>query len=222
MRVPVAYPQLAFAVPPDAVELLLVRHGASTPAVSGQPFPLVDGHDDPALAPEGLVQADAVAARLAAEPLSGLFVSGLRRTVQTAAPLAQRLGVEPVVVPELREVMLGDWAGGAFRIHARNRDPIAMRVFVEERWDLIPNAEPAVDFTARLRAGIERVVAATPPGTTAAVFVHGGVIGELCRQATASRPFAIVHSDNGSLTRLVRFADGRWLLRSFNEIAHLA
>jgi probable phosphoglycerate mutase len=216
-----AYPQLAFALPPDAVELLLVRHGASAHAVPGESFPLVDGHGDPPLAPEGLEQAEAVGERLAGEALSGVFVTGLQRTAQTAAPLARRLGVEPVVVQELNEVRLGDWEGGSFRIHVAHREPLAMRVLAEERWELIPNAEPAVDFAARVTAGAERVMAATPGGTTAAVFVHGGVIGELCRQATASRPFAFVHSDNASLTRLVRFADGRWLLRSFNEITHL-
>ena len=38
------------------------------------------------------------------EPLSRLFVTPLRRTQETAAPLAARLGLEPVVIPELREV----------------------------------------------------------------------------------------------------------------------
>jgi probable phosphoglycerate mutase len=47
------------------------------------------------------------------------------------------------------------------------------------------------------------------------------VIGEICRQATQSRPFAFVHADNCSITRLVVLADGRWLLRSFNDVAHL-
>ena len=36
-----------------------------------------------------------------------------------------------------------------------------------------------------------------------------------------SRPFAFIHADNGSVSRLVVFADGHWLLRSFNEISHL-
>ena len=56
----------------------------------------------------------------------------------------------------------------------------------------------------------------------AVAFAHGAVIGEICRQATSSRPFAFVHADNGSISRLVIQADGRWLLRSFNDIAHLA
>ena len=46
------------------------------------------GHGDPPLAPEGELQAQALADRLAGEDLSGLFVTPLQRTAQTAAPLA--------------------------------------------------------------------------------------------------------------------------------------
>lgn len=200
---------------------MLVRHGASQPAVPGEPFPLLDGHGDPALAPEGEVQAVHVAERLAVEPLAGLFITPLRRTAQTAEPLAAVLGVEPIVVPELREVFLGDWDGGEFRVRMAEGDPIAIQAVLEERWDVIPGAETMESFEARVRAGIEAVAAAGPDVTVAAI-VHGGVIGEVCRQATASRPFAFVHADNGSLTRLVILPGGRWLLRSFNDTAHLA
>jgi probable phosphoglycerate mutase len=199
-----------------------VRHGASQPAVLGEPFPLLDGHGNPALAPAGEEQAMLVAERLAAEPLSGLFVTTLRRTAQTAEPLAAVTGLAPVVVPELREVFLGDWDGGEFRVRMAEGDPIAIQAVVEERWEVIPGAETMEAFGARVRAGIERVVAAAGPDATVAAIVHGGVIGEVCRQATESRPFAFIHADNGSLTRLVILPGGRWLLRSFNDTAHLA
>jgi probable phosphoglycerate mutase len=54
-----------------------------------------------------------------------------------------------------------------------------------------------------------------------AAVVHGGVIGELCRQASGSRAFAFVHADNGSLTRIVLLPNGHRWVRSFNEGAHL-
>jgi 2,3-bisphosphoglycerate-dependent phosphoglycerate mutase len=125
-------------------------------------------------------------------------------------------------VPELREVHLGDWEGGLFRVKVAERDPLAMRMIAEERWDIIPGAETMEVVAARVTAGIDKVVAATGPGKVAVVFAHGGVIGEICRQATNSRPFAFVHSDNCSVSRLVRFADGRWLLLTFNDTSHLA
>ena len=216
------YPQRRFTPPPGSTEVVLVRHGASAEAVPGEPFDLLDGHADPPLAPEGRAQAAAVAERLAAEEsFSRLFVTPLQRTHQTAAPLAERTGLEPEVIPELREVLLGDWEGGELRIRAANADPLFFRILEEERWDVIPNAEPAEQFAARVRAGVERMVAATGPDASAAAVLHGGVIGEICRQATSSRPFAFTHSDNCSISRLVVLPGGRALLRSFNDTSHL-
>ena len=218
---PKHYPQRAFRLPADAVEIVFVRHGASAAAVPGVAFPSVDGRGDPPLAPEGVEQAAAAAERLRGEPVRALFVTTLQRTAQTCSPLASELGLEPVVLPELAEVHLGEWEGGEFRIRAAEGDPLVAQLLAEERWDLIPGAESPEALTARVRAGVERIVAATGPGRTAAAVVHGGVIGEICRQATESRPFAFIHADNGSLTRLVVLGDGRWLLRSFNDTAHL-
>ena len=66
------------------------------------------------------------------------------------------------------------------------------------------------------------MLAAIGPGGTGAAVLHGGVIGELCRQVTRSRPFAFIHADNCSVTRIVQFSVGHRLLRSFNDTAHLA
>lgn len=216
------YPQRRFAPPPGATEIVLVRHGASAAAVPDEPFDLLDGHADPPLAPEGVEQARAVGERLAREEaLSALFVTPLRRTQETAAPLAELTGLEPVVVPELREVLLGDWEGGELRIRAAQGDPLFFRILEEERWDVIPNAESMDSLGARVRAGLARMVEATGPDASAAAVLHGGVIGEICRQATKSRPFAFVHADNCSISRLVVMPDGRALLRSFNDGTHL-
>ena len=198
-----------------------MRHGASQAAVEGQPFELLEGQADPPLSPAGELQARAVAARLRDEPLEALYITSLCRTAQTAAPLAALTGLEPVVVPELREVHLGELDGGAFRIAVHAGDPRVAEVFAQQRWDVIEGAERMEDLAARTRAGIDRIVAATTAGATVAAVVHGGVIGELCRQASDSRPFAFTHADNGSLTRLIVFPDGRWWLRSFNETEHL-
>jgi 2,3-bisphosphoglycerate-dependent phosphoglycerate mutase len=214
------YHQHQFTPPPGATELVLVRHGASGPAVEGVPFPLLEGQSDPPLAPEGEVQARALAERLAGEPIAAVFVSPLRRTAQTAAPLVARTGAEPVVLGDLREVYLGELEG-EFRIRVANGDPLIARLWAEERWDVVPGAEPMDAFTRRVRAAADAVVAAAGPNCSAVVVSHGGVIAELCRQATGSRAFAFVNVDNASISRLVVLADGEWLLRSYNDTAHL-
>ena len=211
--------QHRFRRPPGSTELFLVRHGESEPSVLGQPFPLVDGQGDPALAPEGEAQAVCVADRLANEGIDAVYVTTLRRTAQTAAPLAERLGLEPRVEPDLRETGLGEWES-TFRHHLADRHPVAVKMFAEERWDVIPGAEPAEAFSARIRSAVERLLAAHPDQRVV-VVTHGGVIGDLVRQAVDSpRGFAFVGADNASITHLVVSAD-QWVVRRFNDTAHL-
>jgi len=100
------YRQRAFAVPADATELIVIRHGASAALEPGQSFELVGGHGDPPLAPEGREQALAVAERLHGEPLRALFVTPLQRTAQTAEPLIAATGLKPQVLEDLREARI--------------------------------------------------------------------------------------------------------------------
>jgi probable phosphoglycerate mutase len=213
------YRQSRFVAPPGAAELLLVRHGESQKAYPDKPFPLLDGHADPELAPTGRAQAERVAARLAAGQVDAIYSSGLRRTDQTAAPLARRLGRAVQQEPGLREVRLGIWEGGLFRKMVAENHPLAQRMWAQERWDVIPDAEPAGEFASRIRAAIERLAVAHP-GQRVAVFVHGGVIGQVLALASGSRPFAFLGADNASISRLVVHGE-RWIVCGFNDTAHL-
>jgi 2,3-bisphosphoglycerate-dependent phosphoglycerate mutase len=221
MSEPKRYPQRAWSLPDNATEILLVRHGASQDAVPGEPFEMIEGHGDPPLSEIGQQQARLVGARLAENPPDTLFVTILQRTAQTAQPLIDATGLQPTVIPELAEVRLGEWEGGELRFRTAHGDPLVATIWEQQRWDVIPGAEDADAFADRVRKGIEQVVAETGPGRVAAAVVHGGVIGELARQATGAPRLAFVHAENTSISRLVVFGDGRWLLRSFNDSSHL-
>ena len=214
------YRQSRFVRPPGACELLLVRHGESAPARDDRPFPLVDGHGDPELSPLGLDQAERVADRLEHEDVSAIYVTTLQRTAQTAAPLAARLGIEPRVEADLREVYLGEWEGGSFRRHVAEGHPAAIRMFTEGRWDAIPGAEPNDTFATRVRGAVDRIASAHADESVV-VVAHGGTIGRILAEASATpNGFTFVGSDNASISHIVVTPD-RWIIRRFNDTAHL-
>jgi 2,3-bisphosphoglycerate-dependent phosphoglycerate mutase len=212
--------QYRYTVPPGATDLIIVRHGESAPWRSDVEVPQWNGHGDPALAPEGREQARLLADRLQHEQIDGIYVSSLRRTSETIAPLAERLGITPVVEPDLREVYLGEWEDeGKFRRYTSQGHELALQMFAEQRWDVIPGAESTADFTTRLRRGISRIAEAHPDQRVV-VVVHGGVIGALLSMATGSEGFAFISADNASISEIVVHRD-RWIVRRFNEICHL-
>jgi probable phosphoglycerate mutase len=213
------YRQTRFVIPSGATDLLLVRHGESEPLIDDRPFPLFEGQGDPALAPEGRQQAQQVCERLARAGVDAVYVTTLRRTLQTAQPLLARLGVEPIVEPDLREVFLGEWDGGLLRKKMAELGPLARRVLDEQRWEIIPGAEPAASFSGRVDNAIRRIAAAHPDQRVV-VFAHGGVIGEVLAHATGSEPFTFAGADNGSVSQIV-VTGQRWIVRRFNDTAHL-
>jgi probable phosphoglycerate mutase len=146
-------------------------------------------------------------------------VSNLRRTHQTAAPLAGRLGLTPTEEPDLREAHMGEWEGYLWRQRIEERHPLALRMIDEQRWDIIPGAEDVDAFAARVRAALARI-ADRHRGESVAIFTHGGVIGQAIGDAVGSDPYPFNASDNGAIAQLVQTSK-RSKVRRFNDTTHL-
>jgi 2,3-bisphosphoglycerate-dependent phosphoglycerate mutase len=211
--------QIRFAPPPGSTQVILVRHGESAPLRPDEPFALVDGHGDPHLSELGQWQAERVGERLRDEPVGAIYVSTLTRTHQTAAPLARLLQIEPRVEPDLREVFLGDWEGGQYRVKAAEGHPAFIQMQTEERWDAIPGGETNESLTTRTVGVLERLHQAHADELVV-VVAHGGVIGAILAHAAKSRPFAFMGADNGSIHHLV-LTERRWIVRRYNDTGHL-
>lgn len=216
---PRTYRQVRYVAPPGATEILLVRHGESAVADLARPFPLHHGRGNPELSPEGRLQAERVAERLCGLGVEAVYVTPLRRTEETAAPLLSRLGLRPFVEPDLIEVHMGEWEGGLYRQRITERDPLALQIFEQERWDVIPGAESNASLFSRVAAAIRRIADRHPDGRVVAV-AHAVSISAVLAHATGSSPFAFVGADNGSISSLVVAGD-RFVLRRFNDTAHL-
>lgn len=111
-----------------------------------------DWRDDEArpLSSEGVAMAQVVAERLAVHPITAVYTSPSRRSIETIAPLATRLGLQPEVVPDLRErdvpavppsefdeLIRRAWAspdhapgGGESNVHAQTRGLAVLRSVV--------------------------------------------------------------------------------------------
>ena len=212
------YRQHKFERPAGATELILVRHGESRASTADDPFPLVEGRGDPELAPQGREQAIAVGEHLRRFPINAIYVTNLRRTSETAAPLCGHLGIEPQVEPDLKEVHLGEWEGGLFRIKAHENDPVFLQMQSEQRWDVIPGAEPTEELRERVSRGLKKI-AEKHPDELVVVVAHGGVIGHIIAAAAGATPFAFNGCDNGSISRIVMTQDSI-VIRGFNEVSH--
>jgi probable phosphoglycerate mutase len=208
-----------YAAPRDAARVLLARHGASASVDPDEPVAYLDGWGDPGLDAAGHREAELLADRLAPTGIDAIYTSGLRRTVETAEPLARRLGLEPRSEPRLREAHFGEWEGGVWRVRITEGHPIALQMIDQQRWDIVPGCEPVHDFAARVRAGLNEI-AARHQGEVVLVVVHGGIIGQAIAEASGGQSFPFNASDNASISELV-IDERRWRIRRFNDTAHL-
>ena len=108
--------------------VFLVRHGA-TPLTADDRFA---GSSDVPLGPEGDIQVERLADRLAAAPLAAVYSSPLRRSTATATIVGGPHGLTPVLDDGLREIDHGRWEG-------LRRDEV-QRMFPEEyaAWERDP------------------------------------------------------------------------------------
>ena len=159
-------------------ELLFIRHGETDWNLQ-QRF---QGQIDVPLNATGLAQAARLGQRLAAERYDALFSSDLVRAQQTAAPLAAAWGLQPALVPGLREQSFGVLEGlDVPTIKQRHAD--LWQQWLEHRGDFaLPGGESLRQFHTRVMAAV-RELAAAGGGRRLAIVTHGGVLDMLWRTA---------------------------------------
>ncbi len=151
--------------------LLLVRHGATTLSAEDR----FAGSTDVALSDQGRDQAARLGARLADDQLTAVYCSPMRRTIETAALIAQPHGLLPVTRPGLREIDHGHWEGLTRQeVERRHGDEYA-------RWETDPftvaptGGECGVDVMARALP-VLRAIVEQHPGENVLVVSHKATI----------------------------------------------
>lgn len=162
------------------MRLVLVRHGQTPSNISHALDTAMPGAD---LDEVGTAQAQELAdnfEQLVGSKPSAIYVSPLQRTLQTAAPLARKYGLEPLVREGIREVIAGD-----IEMSTKSED---IRTYLEAvlAWidgDLdwqMPGGEDGWQTRARFGAVIAEALGAANeefgPDATVVLVAHGAII----------------------------------------------
>jgi alpha-ribazole phosphatase len=156
------------------MKLYLVRHG-EVEAGKGR----VVGHLDLPLSAEGTRHISALANTWLGAPPSLFFASDLRRSIDSAALLAARLGRVPETDPRLRELSFGHWEGATWdEIYRRDRERLA--AWGERWWEVAPpGGETFTNLSRRVLDWFADLEPRTEESTVVLVVAHGGSLRAL-------------------------------------------
>jgi broad specificity phosphatase PhoE len=132
-----------------------------------------------------------------------MYSSPMKRVRQTLGPLAEWAGLEPVVLPGLREVDFGSWTGLSWEQVYERFKVSAFDWLKQLEAGSIAEAESTADFRQRVEESLERILRESA-NNDFAVGAHGGVIRMLLA-IILDLPFAkmsIFDIDYASITKV--------------------
>lgn len=192
------------------MQLLLIRHALPLRSEPGQ-------GSDPDLSEEGIEQAKRLPDALARFPITRLVSSPQQRSIQTAQPVADTLGL-PVEIDDRFAEYDRDLP------HYIPIEQIAAE-YPEEMARLasghLPSSVDETAFLKRINEGIGDVVAAGNHEDTVAVFSHGGVINGLVHTILRTEKVLCVSVDYAGVTRLLSSRSGPMYVASVNGTEHV-
>jgi probable phosphoglycerate mutase len=187
----------------------LVRHG----------LPELGDTVDPGLSEAGWAQARATAHLLAADEPVAVYSSHLQRARDTAAAIAEPLALPVEVDEDLRE-----W--DSFTPQPRYRPPEALEAgprraaFQDGRFEEFLPPHDKAGLQARVAAALRRV-AEKHPARPVVVVSHGGAINAFLALVLGTTSTFFFDPAYAGVSRVRVMTDGRFVLDSINETAHL-
>jgi broad specificity phosphatase PhoE/ribonuclease HI len=196
---------------------MLLRHGETPMSVDK----LFSGRGDPALTTRGEAQAAAAAKHLANIDIDAIVSSPLRRAQQTAAAVAEVLGLDVKVEDGFVETDFGEWEGSSFRELAKT-SPEKLHAWLDDPRVAPPGGESMVATAARVTAARARVVSSYPDKTVL-IVTHVTPIKLMLRDALDAPMNAVyrLHLDLASLSVIDWYDASPSVVRLMNDTGYL-
>lgn len=128
-----------------SLKLYLLRHGETIYSRTGG----YCGDLDPELTPEGTLMAEAFADAYHSLPWAAVYVSPMKRTIATAKPLCDAVGLEMQLRDGLKEIRYGKWEGQTLEFVKQNYADDYVRWLTEPAWNPPTDGETAVQIASR-------------------------------------------------------------------------
>ncbi|MEG3954510.1 histidine phosphatase family protein [Microcoleus sp. herbarium2] len=129
-----------------SLKIYFLRHGETTYSKTGG----FCGHIDPELTAVGSQMAEQFAATYAKLPWNAVYVSPMKRTIATAKPLCDAVGIEMQLRDGLREIKYGEWEGKTVEEVKKDYEEDYINWLTEPAWNAPTNGgETSVEIASR-------------------------------------------------------------------------
>ncbi len=201
-----------------SLTIYFLRHGETTSSQTGG----YCGTLDIDLTPEGQQMAEDFAAAYQSLPWTAVFASPLRRTVATAKPLCEAVGIEMQLRDGLKEIAYGQWEGKTPEQVNHEFHDEYVRWLADPGWNSPTGGEKGVDIARRSSLVLEEIEQTYSTGNVLVVSHKATIRIMLCSLAGIDvgryrdRIFMPVAS-----VSIVEFREHGPLLRLMGDRSHL-
>lgn len=209
-----------FGLTDDATLIFLLRHGATDNNLA-RPPKLQGRSVDLGLSQTGVDQARRAARFLQRFPLAAVFASPLRRSQETAQPIAELQQLPVQIIDDITEVDVGEWEGRSWIDIEREESDAYGRFIADPGRYGYRGGENLQQVRDRAIPAIERA-AQQYCGRAIAIVAHN-VVNRCFLSSILHVPLAkarAVTQDNGGIN-VVRYRAANWKLVTLNHLFHL-
>ena len=128
-----------------SLTLYFLRHGETIYSETGA----YCGELDTELTPEGVQMAEAFAQAYRSIPWTAAYVSPMKRTIATAKPLCEALGLEMQLRDGLKEIRYGEWEDKSVDFVKQHYWDDYIRWLAEPAWNPPTGGETSVEISSR-------------------------------------------------------------------------
>ncbi|NEQ38687.1 MAG: histidine phosphatase family protein [Okeania sp. SIO3I5] len=136
-----------------SLKLYFIRHGETTYSKAGGYCGILD----PELTPEGAQMAEQFAQNYSSLNWTAAYVSPMKRTIATAKPLCDAVGLEMQLRDGLKEIYYGEWEGKTPETVNRDYHDDYVRWLTDPGWNSPIGGEKGIDIARRSAQVIQEI-----------------------------------------------------------------